>query len=428
MTTHYNEVFTQLVSQMPGSMIAWLRTLQTEAFEHFIQQGIPTRRDEHWKYHNLNFIEHNAFSIAPVLSCDLIAKAKALLPKVSMGHLLVWVNGYCCPELSDLESLQEIKIKSLATVLEDQPELIKPYLQSLAVNSFNQFTQLNTAFIRDGLYLNIPAHVTLSAPLHVVYITISDAYPIMCYPRQIVVMEEHSQATIFEEHMTEANIEQNYYKNIVSQLELKRGAQLTYYKLQNEDRTMGFHQAITEVSQQQDSQLSHLSMSLGAKWARDDITVHLNAKGAFCRLNGLYKVEEQQQVDHHTRIDHHSPQTVSEEYYKGVLDAHSVAIYNGKVIVHPGAQQVKSSQTNKNLLLSPQAEVNTKPELEIYADDVQCAHGATTGQVDETALFYLRSRGIPIEEAKKLLVQAFIDDILERITQKDVREYIDEIF
>ena len=426
---HYSENFAQIRSELIGGSFPWLSAVRQNALANFIERGIPTRHDEHWKYTNPGFLEQETFAWARQVSSSVETQLGQYQQANFPGHRLVFVNGHFSARLSTFGNLQDkIQLLPLSTALIAHADKLKPYLEQQLTAADNLFAHLNTAFISDGLFLNVAKNVVLEQPIHLLFLTVAGETALMSHPRNVFILEENAQAIIFEEHRDISSskvISPSYHKNIATQICLNSGAQLDYYKLQNEGIN-GYHQAITQVQQLADSQFFSHSFSLGAKWARDDLTVGLDAKGACCQLNGLYLSAAAQHVDHHTRIDHHSAETRSEEYYKGVLADQATAVFNGKVLVHPQAQKSKSRQSNKNLLLSAKAQINTKPELEIYADDVQCAHGATTGQVDELALFYLRSRGIDEITAGKLLVHAFVQEIFDKMRHSEIAGYVQQ--
>jgi Fe-S cluster assembly protein SufD len=441
-----------------------LQCLRQQSLDHFTATGFPSRKEEHWKYTDLSFLSKQIFSTPETitsLAADAI-KNYSLNP----SYRVVFVNGFYSAALSSIAGLEsEAELFSMQKVLlpdnnaEQQGssvDLIKQYLTqkstcrpgrkpgsmaqeakhshpcaldpcihagtTLDLVTNDQLIHWNMALMFDGIFIRVPKNCHLSKPIHVLFFTPDNKSAKNLYSsRNIIVLEENSQAVIFEEHVSTTSDE--YFKNVVTQIDLRQGSNLHYYKLQQEAND-AVHLATTHISQARDSQLRSHSISLGAKLARDDFTVALNEVGATCDIHGLYLPKTSQHIDHHTRIDHYAAHTRSEEYYKGILSDQATAVYNGKVIVHPNAQKINSKQTNKNLLLTSTAEVNTKPELEIYADDVQCAHGATVAQVDAESLFYLRSRGLSETIATALLVQAFADEILTRIPNTEIRDYV----
>lgn len=418
----------------------WLQQLRQQSLDYFASIGFPSRKEEHWKYTDLSFLAKQTFA-APEIITSLATDAIKNY-NLDSSYRVVFVNGFYSADLSSVTGLEfEAELFSLQEGLSSPHSagLIKHYLTEEAKHSppcaqdpcihartmfgiaNNPLIYWNAALMLDGIFIRVPKNGCLSKPIHLLFFTPDQGAAKSLYSsRNIIVLEENSQAVIFEEHVSSTPDE--YFKSTVTQIDLKQGANLHYYKLQQEAKD-AVHLATTYINQGRDSQLRSHSISLGAKLARDDFTVALNEVGATCDVYGLYLAKAKQHIDHHTRIDHHAGHTKSEEYYKGVLSDQATAVYNGKVIVHPQAQKINSKQTNKNLLLSNTAEVNTKPELEIYADDVQCAHGATVSQVDAESLFYLRSRGLNEGMAAELLTQAFADEILTRIPDIEIRNY-----
>lgn len=400
----------------------WLQQIRQKNLEHFAALGFPCRKQEHWKYTDLTFLDKQAFSTPECPnSGDRSAALATTNRQIPSSYRIVFVNGFYCADLSSLVGLESEA--QLFSILDDtQRGTIEYYLSQKSVCDNNPLIYWNVAEMLDGVFIRVPKNNRLSKPIHLLFLTSDKIDAKSLYaPRNIILLEENSQVVIFEEHVSTTS--DDYFKNFVTQIDLKQGANLHYYKLQQEAKR-AVHLASTHINQARDTQLRSFTISLGAQLARDDFSVALNEAGATCDAYGLYVTKEKQHVDHHTRIDHYAGHTKSEECYKGILSHQSTAVYNGKVIVHPQAQKINSKQTNKNLLLSNAAEVNTKPELEIYADDVQCAHGATVAQVDPESLFYLRSRGLSEAMATNLLVQAFADEILTLIPDTEIRNYV----
>jgi Fe-S cluster assembly protein SufD len=338
-------------------------------------------------------------------------------------HQLVFVDGYFDATLSTINQLPEgVILSSLNEALLHQPEYIEPHLSENENPSSCALINLNTAFMSDGFFLYVPKNTALAHPIHLLFLTTHLDNNTLLNNRNIILLAENSTATLLEQHVALSHLkstEHHLIKNSFTTVETKENAQLHYYKLQQE-HAQTIHLAHTEVQQSRDSQVISYSISLGSKLARDDLHVKLNGTGASCELNGFYALSDKQHTDHHTRIDHYYPHGDSRECYKGILKDHAKGVFNGKVIVHPQAQKTNSEQLNKNLLLSNTAEMNTKPELEIYADDVKCTHGSTVGQIEPDTLFYLRSRGLDEAEATTLLVHAFYDDILQRMKNSEI--------
>jgi Fe-S cluster assembly protein SufD len=410
----YLEHFEQLKPTLIGKDLPWLAAAREKSLSRFMARGFPNRHMEDWKYTDLTFLAKQTFAIASAhntTSFDLNQRWHSTT-------CLVFIDGCFNPALSKITELpSNLIVCSLQAALLNHPEQIKPYL---AQESSSALINLNTAFMMDGLFVQIPKNTELKSPIHLLFLSTGENT--FSNNRNIFIVEENAQAIFVEEHAALHNTPA-ILKNLTTQIDLKKNARLTYYKLQQENKDT-VHLAHTDIKQAQDSQLQSYSISLGGMLARDNLNIQLNATGAACELNGFYALSEKQHIDHHTRIDHYFPHGTSTERYKGILKDHAKGVFNGKVIVHPDAQHTHSQQINKNLLLSSTAEMNTKPELEIYADDVQCTHGATVGQIEPDALFYLRSRGLSQDAAMNLLVHAFCEDVLQRLPDPDIAAYI----
>jgi Fe-S cluster assembly protein SufD len=419
---HYLADFTRVAVALPGAGVPWLAQLRRTALDSFAARGFPTRHDEEWKYTSVAAFERQAFAATVERAAD--ARAAALAASCALdggGPVLVFHNGRHAPELSSAGALPAgVTLASLADTLNRVPEKLEPYLTDAQRNT--AFGALNTAFMADGAYLHLGRGVALDAPVHLLFIATGGGGA--HHARNVIVAEDGAQATVIEHY---AGIDgAAYFTNVVTDVFAAGNAQVAHYKLQQEADS-AFHVADIHAAQQRDSRFESHSFSLGAALARNDIGAVFDAPGCEAVLNGLYLAGGQQHVDHHTRIDHRTPHGTSREYYRGVLDGQAHAVFNGKVIVRPGAQKTNASQTNHNLLLSREAEIDTKPELEIYADDVKCNHGATVGQLDEAQLFYLRSRGIDAAVARSLLVHAFAHDVIERIRVASLRTRLEQI-
>ncbi|MEO6351724.1 MAG: Fe-S cluster assembly protein SufD [Burkholderiaceae bacterium] len=416
--------FQRIATRLPGAQLPWLAKIRSAALERFAHNGFPTIRDEEWKYTNVAAIEKHTFLAMPE-SGKIDGAVAALVQELALdngaGHLLVFHNGRHAPALSAPGSLPAgVTLGSLADALEKTPEALEPYLSDSERQTV--FGALNTAFMADGAYLHLAPGVVLEQPVHLLFITTEAGAAIS--PRNLIVAEAGAQALVIEHYAGADGVV--YFTNAVTQIFAAENAAIAHYKLQQE-AAQAFHIAGVHAEQQRNSRLESHSITLGAALARNDITTAFNAPGSEATLNGLYLVGGNQHVDNHTRIDHLQPGCTSHEYYRGVLDGRARAVFNGKVIVHPGAQKTNAHQTNHNLLLSRDAEIDTKPQREIYADDVQCTHGATVGQIDDDQLFYLRSRGVEEAMARGLLIHAFAHDVIERIRVTALRSRIEQI-
>lgn len=397
----------------------WLRDLQEKQLDAFLSRGIPTRKEELWKYTDVTTLEKQNFVWATERSTSSLNKLSKF-EKIS----LVFINGYFAPHLSDTALLpKDVLLCPISEALIAHESVIKPHLLLELDASRHPFVSLNSALMTDGLFLSIPKNVAISTPIHCIFLSTEQNNVLTC-PRNIIVAGANSKATLIEEYVAE-NAE-NYFTNACTFLFPDENAQLNYYKLQSESMT-ATHISTLFINQKQDSKVSSFHLATGSRLAREDILVTQKERGAECYLNGFYNLsEDNQHIDNHLHVDHIAALGTSSMQYKGVLDKKSRAVFNGKVHVHKNAQQINANQSNHNLLLSKQAEINTKPELEIYADDVKCTHGATVGQLDAESLFYLRARGIEKNRAIELLTHAFIADVINKIEHRGIRDYVQQ--
>ncbi len=399
----------------------WLTEIRRSGMERFREMGFPTVRDEAWKYTNVAPIRRVPFNPAPEsgptpapLLTDTLAEREEIQ--------IVFVNGRYSPALSSAAPRPEgLEVKSLKEVLRERPEWAEPHLGRI-VRDGNAFAAINAAFLDDGAFVRLPARTAIERPIHLVFLSEPVFGPTVSHPRNLVIAEPGSQAALVETYAgTDGELS---FTNAVTEVVLGEGAVLDFSKLERESDA-AFHVATIAVSQGRDSNFTSHSISLGGALARNDLNVRLDAEGADCTLNGLFLGSGAQLLDNHTLIDHAEPHGTSRELYKGILDAKSRGIFHGTIIVRPDAQKTDAMQTNKNLLLSKEALVNSEPALRIFADDVKCRHGSTIGQLDAAAMFYLRSRGIGEREARDLLVYAFASDVASRIRVAPLRSLVE---
>jgi Fe-S cluster assembly protein SufD len=365
----------------------------------------------------------SSFALAAGNDPDAAALKRSFAIRGLESHELVFVNGRVSSSLSSLGELPDgVVVASLVDALSEHGDTLQPIL-SQSGGDETPFFDLNEAFLSDGAFVHVPKGVTLERPVHLVFLTTSGE-PVVTHPRNVIVGEEGSALRLLESYGGPDGAV--YWTNAVTQVVASAGAVIDHYKLQRESAS-AFHVASLDYVQGPSASVSNHSLSLGARLARHDIGAELAGEGADVTLNGLYVVHGSQHVDHHTVIDHTVPHCTSRELYKGVLDDASSGVFNGRVIVRADAQKTDSQQSNKNLLLSNEALVNTNPQLEINADDVKCAHGATIGQLDEEAVFYLRSRGIAQDDARRILTEGFMADVSDRIRLAAVRDTLRDL-
>ena len=408
-------------SLQDGIKAAWLLERKNAAIETVKEQGFPTRKLEEWKYTDVRPLTERDFSFtdeAPY-SIDNAAVTAARIADLDC-HELVFVNGRYAPEFSHHGDLAGgVAIKPLRQALAEDEALLKQHLTRHADASKNGFAALNTAFIQDGAVIAVPDGVELDKPVNVIYLVNTPSKVFGWNPRNLIVLGRQARATVIETYYGTDGTE--YFTNAITEASVGEAACLEHYKLQQESPD-AFHIGNLQANIKRDGRFVSHAISLGGRLVRTDIDVKLPEPGAEAVLNGLYVAGAGQHVDHHTRLDHIAPRTTSRETYRGVLTGKARGVFNGKIVVHEGAQKTDAQLSNANLLLSNDAEVDTKPELEIYADDVKCAHGATVGRLDENMLYYLRTRAIPAEVAKSLLTFAFAEDVITRIGLAPLRE------
>lgn len=422
----YHEAFRTLQESEPDSPGSWLKRLRESAMESFQELGFPSVKNEEWKYTNVAPIARIDFKPATLTASSGSEAGESGVfgfPEAE-GSQLVFVNGVLRSDLSSLTGLPpEVVAIDLSQAISDERygEIAWKHLAQQADYVADGFTALNTAFISHGVFVYIPKGVIVDSPIHLLFI--SDGAQTANFPRALVVAEENSSATVIESYA--GNHDAQYFTNAVVELVLKDGARLEHYKVQRES-ARAFHIATTAADLGPNSRYDATTITFGAELSRHDINVTMDHEGAECWVDGLYLVTTGQHADTHSLIDHRKPHCTSHQLYKGILDGKSRAVFNGKVFVRHGAQKTDAMQTNKNLLLSNEARVDTKPQLEILADDVKCAHGAAVGQIDEDELFYLETRGIHHDLARNLLTYGFAEEVIGKIKIESIRAQLDE--
>ncbi|MGH9407025.1 MAG: Fe-S cluster assembly protein SufD [Terriglobia bacterium] len=394
--------------------------MRKAAMEEFAEAGFPTVRQEDWRFTNVSPIAQTPFKPAtPDGDGFTLAQLDGVLLKDAAARL-VFVDGVFRPALSSLEGVtQGVRVTNLAVAAESSGNDVEERLGRYAETNRNPFVALNTAFLYDGAFVQIADGVALGNPIHVIYVRTRGAGGTVTHPRTLVIAGRDAAGTVIESYLSLS--QEEYFTNAVTEVVVGENSAVDHIKIQ-EESDAAFHVGTVQAQQARSSRFHSHSISLGSRLARHDINGVLAGEGAECTLNGLFQVAGNQHVDHHTRLDHAMPHCSSREYYRGVLDGKSMGVFSGAIIVRKDAQKTDAIQSNKNLLLSEQAVINTKPELQILADDVRCTHGATIGQLDADALFYLRARGIGLEAARHLLTRAFANDVLARIRVQPVRE------
>jgi Fe-S cluster assembly protein SufD len=397
----------------------WLSKAREAALAGFERLGFPSTKLEEWRFTPIGPIAEKPFALA----ADGMVKAdKHLTAALSAGgHLAVSVNGRFVPHLSSLDALPEgLQVLSLEAALAASPALVEPYLTRLASPEQQAFTALNTAFLRDGVVIFVAPHTVVETPIEVVFVSVAEGRPTVSHPRFLVVAGESCQVRILERYVGSGAT----FTNAITEVVLGANAVIDHYKVQ-EESSAGFHIAGMYLHGGRSGTFSSHSLAFGGSIVRNDVVAVLDGEGIDCTLNGLYLAGGKQLIDNHTTIDHAKPHCGSHEVYKGILMDQAHAVFNGKIVVQVDAQKTDAKQTNKALLLSDDAAINTKPQLEIFANDVKCTHGAAVGQLDDDAVFYLRSRGLSLESARAMLIHAFASDILNRVKIASVREHLE---
>jgi Fe-S cluster assembly protein SufD len=405
----------------------WAKRLRESAFDRFREIGFPSVKEEEWKYTNVAPLTKIDFSPVPPHDSAVTAADVTRLGCVeAQNSQLVFVNGVLRRDLSSLNELPSgvIAIDLAAAInTEQHQDQIREYFARGVDYNVNGFVALNTAMLAGGAFIFIPRNSEIVKPLSCLFITEASAGNVAAFPRVLIVAGEHSRATLIESYATVgAGIS---FTNAVVEIALQDGARLEHYKVQREG-IESFHVATTSTNLGANASYDSTAINFGAQLSRHDVAVKMANEGAECWVDGLYVVSSSQHTDTHSVIDHQQPHCTSHQLYKGILDGKSRAVFNGKIFVRHGAQKTDAMQTNKNLLLSKEARVDTKPQLEILADDVKCAHGAAVGQIEEDELFYLQTRGLHTELARNLLTYGFAEEVIGKIKIESIRAQLDE--
>jgi Fe-S cluster assembly protein SufD len=405
---------------------AWLLPLRKAGLARFAELGFPTVHDEDWRFTNIAPLAKLPFRPAADPADE---SAKAALEKYIFARLpgsrLVFVNGHFRPALSSVGKLPGgTKVASLAAALKTDSVFIEQLLGRLALTDDNSFAALNQAFFQDGGFVHIPANQTVEDPVQFIYISTAKQPGDTIQPRNLIIAGAGSKATILESYLAADSAA--YFTNAVTEIVAGDNATLEHVKFQDE-ASDAFHLATIAGNLGRTSNVKVHSFALGARLSRNNIRAKLAGEGLECILNGLYLTRGEQLADHHMIVEHAQPHCASHEYFNGILDDRSKGVFHGRIYVHPVAQKTDAKQTNKNLLLSDDATADTKPQLEIYADDVKCTHGATVGQLNDESIFYLRSRGLSEDTARRMLIHAFAGEIIARVKHDAVREELDKV-
>ena len=425
-TDSYLETFERFDAQ--ARQPAWAFPLRKAGIDRFAELGFPTLQQEDWRFTNVAPIAKLPFK--PVRQVSPNSLTREAVAEFTFGKLaasrLVFVNGHYAAALSSAAGPQPegVIISSLAAAMADGSGPVQENLARFPQGEDNPFAALNTAFFQDGAFVYVPAGKHVEAPVHLLFISTAKEAGATAHPRNLIIAEKGSQVTVLESYVSLA--EASYFTNAVTEMILGEGAAVEHVKFQDEGRN-AYHVASIHAHLGRGSNFIPHSISTGGRLARNNILTNLAGERVECVLNGLYLTRGDQLADHHMVVEHAQPHCNSHEYYNGILDGHSKGVFHGRILVRPPAQKTDAKQTNKNLLLSDDATVDTKPQLEIYADDVKCTHGATIGQLNEESIFYLRARGIGMETARRMLIHAFAGEIIERIRHAPARDELDKL-
>ncbi|MBI4298199.1 MAG: Fe-S cluster assembly protein SufD [Chloroflexi bacterium] len=426
----YVTAFQSLERSQAAREPQWVRDIRQRALSRFSELGFPTARrgNENWKYTNVGPVANANFEYAFGASRDgeKAIELRGIAPWGQDWVNLVFLNGRYSEVLSTKpSSAYAARVTNLADAFLRDGEVLEKHLARHATFDDDGFTALNTSFLRDGAFIHIPEGESVQAPIHLIFIATGSDRPSASHPRTLIVTGKHSKATIIESYI--ALSPAPYFNNAVTEIVVGDQAQIEHYRLLL-DNTEAFHIGTSQVYQGQDSKFTSTIFAKGAALGRNNIHVLLDAPGSSCVLNGLYMTSGTQHMDNYINIDHAKPHAFSRLNYKGILDGKSRAVFGGIVVVRPGAIKTDARQSDKNLLLSRDAEVNSKPSLLIFADDVKCGHGATAGHIDGDSIFYMRSRGLDIDTASRLLIYGFAREIIDTVQVEPLRVYLEKLF
>src|SRR5215472_3865838 len=417
----YLKTFTDFRTGVTAETPRWLSDLRDAGFARFCETGFPTIRDEDWRFTNLSAVVRTPFVLAgestqPVTADEL---EKWRIDGIAQ---MVFVDGRFCPGLSKLGALPNgVTLSSLHQEILQGTERVREHLGRYLNIDRDPFCALNTAFSEDGAYIHVSRGVALEQPIHLLFVTTSGAIPAMTHPRNLIVVEDEGQATIIEDYVSSGN-ETPAFSNAVTELIAGENASVQHIMIERE-HLQTFNFSTLRIEQARSANVASHSLLFGGALVRNNVHPVLHGEGGECLINGLFIGGGRQHLDNYMLVEHASPHCASRQFYNGILDQHAHGVFHGRIVVHKDAQKTDAKQTNRNLLLNDDAQIDTKPQLEIYADDVKCTHGATIGQIEENALFYIRSRGLGEMEARRLLLLAFAGECLERIRPGSIRAY-----
>jgi Fe-S cluster assembly protein SufD len=420
----YLEGFTGFDKKAEGRNLPWLRKLREDAFARFCSTGFPTTHDEDWRFTNVAEIARTSFTLA---TGDAEVTEKDLKPwrMKSAATQLVFIDGQFASGLSRVGKLPKgVAISSLKEAIAQGGKTLESHLGRYLNLERDPFCALNTAFLNDGAFVHVGRGISLEAPVSLLFVSTASSSPRMFHPRNLIIVEQEAEATVIEEYVSlgkNADL-----CNSATELVAGESANVSHYMIEREHHD-AFNVSTLRMQQGRSANVASHSLLLGGGLVRNNVHPVLAGEGGECLINGLFVGTGRQHLDNYMHVEHASPHCSSRQFYNGILDGHAHGVFHGRIVVHKDAQKTDAKQTNRNLLLSDDAQIDTKPQLEIYADDVKCTHGATIGQIEENALFYLRSRGIEEVPARRMLLMAFASECLDRMKPGPAREHAENL-
>jgi Fe-S cluster assembly protein SufD len=429
-TESFQKNFALFEHSLNGESELPLHQLRRRSLERFSTLGFPTTRDEDWRFTNIAPLAATQFRPILVSEPHSITPAQVAAAGYAgqSGERLVFVNGHFAPGLSQLGEVGNgATVSNLAAAIKADAAAVEQFIESLPATKPDPFAALNTAFIRDGVFISVPSGVIIEQPIHLLFIGVATSEATVAHLRNLISVGENAQATIIEEYVSIGGGGNHAtFTNPVTQIAAAPNATVNHYRIQHEQE-LGFHIGTFHATLDRASTVNSITFTLGSAIVRNNTNAVLAGPGAHCTMDGVYLANETQLVDNHTTLDHAAPNCTSHELYKGVLNDRGRGVFSGRIIVRQDAQKTDSKQSNRNLLLSDTAIIDSKPQLEIFADDVKCTHGATIGQLSDESLFYLRARGIGLAEARAILTYAFAEEVVEHIAIPELRDYLETL-
>jgi Fe-S cluster assembly protein SufD len=421
------EAYTEAERHAPGRALPWLKKLREDAFARFCVVGFPTTKDEDWRFTNVAGIARTAFRAAPAFEKSKLGETGfGVFDKPGFAARLVFINGQFAPFFSRTEGLPKgVTVTSLREQIEKHPATLEKHLGRYASTERDAFVALNTAFLSDGAYVHVARGVVVEQPIVLLYISAAEDAPTMTQPRNLIVAEDASQVAVVEDYVSVGG-ESVAFSNAVTELVAGESAIAQHFLVERE-HLKAYNVSTLRIEQERSANVASHSLLLGGGLVRNNVHPVLAGEGGECLINGLFLGTGRQHLDNYMYVEHAAPHCGSRQFYNGILDGQAHGVFHGRIVVHKPAQKTDAKQTNRNLLLTDDAQIDTKPQLEIYADDVKCTHGATIGQIEENALFYLRSRGISEKEARKLLLMAFAEECVGRMHAGPAREHVERL-